>query len=97
MDEIVIYENDWGELRVSGRLKTPAGSGPRHLAIHPAHPELPQSVLFNLEEDPYETTDVSGLHPGITARLLKEMTARLERERAAYPVDFEGRPIPPRP
>ena len=85
--------------RHRGSYYTTYRNGPWKLIYYynPAHPELPQSVLFNLEEDPYETTDVSGLHPGITARLLKEMTARLERERAAYPVDFEGRPIPPRP
>lgn len=85
--------------RHRGSYYTTYRNGPWKLIYYynPAHPELPQSVLFNLEEDPYETTDVSGRHPGITARLLKEMTARLERERAAYPVDFEGRPIPPRP
>ena len=85
--------------RHRGSYYTTYRNGPWKLIYYynPAHPERPQSVLFNLEEDPYETTDVSGLHPGITARLLKEMTARLERERAAYPVDFEGRPIPPRP
>ena len=85
--------------RHRGSYYTTYRNGPWKLIYYynPAHPELPQSVLFNLEEDPYETTDVSGLHPGIKARLLKEMTARLERERAAYPVDFEGRPIPPRP
>ena len=39
-DEIVIYGNDQGELGECGRLAAPAGSGPRHLAAHPAYPEL---------------------------------------------------------
>lgn len=39
-DEIVIYRNDQGELEEYGRLSAPPGSGPRHLATHPAYPEL---------------------------------------------------------
>lgn len=39
-DEIVIYRNSQGKLEECGRLRAPAGSGPRHLASHPAHPGL---------------------------------------------------------
>ncbi len=39
-DEIVIYKNDRGRLEECGRLSAPAGSGPRHLAVHSAYPEL---------------------------------------------------------
>ena len=40
MDEIILYTNERGELGECGRLSAPAGSGPRHLAMHPRYPEL---------------------------------------------------------
>ena len=64
---------------------------------NPAHPENPQCLLFNLDKDPYETTDVLEQYPDTARRLLREMTERLAREGAAYPVDFEGNPILPNP
>ena len=39
-DEIVVYRSDRGILGECGRLTAPAGSGPRHLATHPAYPDL---------------------------------------------------------
>ena len=64
---------------------------------NPAHPEKPQCVLYNLEKDPYETTDVLQDNLDTARRLLREMTSRLARENAAYPVDFEGNSILPDP
>ena len=40
MDEIILYTNERGELGECGRLSAPAGSGPRHLAMHARYPEL---------------------------------------------------------
>ena len=43
-----------------------------------------------------ESHDVIKKHPKVARRLLREMIARLQRDNAAYPVDFEGKPVPPR-
>ena len=64
---------------------------------NPAHPETPQCVLYQLDDDPYETRDVLRAHPDTARRLLREMMDRLTRENAAWPVDFEGRPVLPDP
>ena len=63
---------------------------------NPAHPDHPQCLLFNLKKDPTESRDVLRRHPRIARRLLREMIARLERDNATYPVDFEGKPVLPR-
>ena len=38
LDAIVIYRDEDGALRETGRIAMPAGSGPRHLAASPRHP-----------------------------------------------------------
>ena len=53
-------------------------------------------MLFNLEEDPFETKDLSSERPDIARKLIGDMIARLKRENAAYPVDFEGKTVLPR-
>jgi len=68
---------------------------------NPEHPDYPQCTLFNLKEDPSESHDLlsgkaSHRHRRIARRLLDEMIDRLERDGALYPVDFEGKPVPPR-
>ena len=63
---------------------------------NPEHPDRPQCVLFNLKEDPSENHDVLRKHRRVARRLLREMIARLERDNATYPVDFEGKPVLPR-
>ena len=63
---------------------------------HPDHPENAGCVLYNLENDPFETTDVLEENRDTARRLLQEMTARLASENAAYPVDSEGRTLLPR-
>ena len=63
---------------------------------NPEHPDYPQCTLFNLEDDPSESRNVLPEHPDIARRLLGEMIDRLESEHAAYPVDFDGRTVPPR-
>ena len=64
---------------------------------NPAHPETPQCVLYDLVEDPFEMEDVLDRNRGTADRLLREMTERLHREGATFPVDFEGRPVLPDP
>ena len=53
-------------------------------------------MLYNLEKDPFETTDVLDENRETARRLLREMIARLASENAAYPVDAEGRTLLPR-
>lgn len=83
--------------RHRGSYYTTYRNGPWKLVYYynPDHPETPQSVLYNLEKDPYEHSDVSSRHPAVARRLLEEMTALLREQNAAYPVDFEGRSILP--
>lgn len=82
-----------------GSYYTTYRNGPWKLIYYynPDHPETPQSVLYKLDEDPYERNDVSERYPQVKGRLLQEMTARLKAEHAAYPVDFEGRTLLPQP
>ena len=63
---------------------------------NPEHPDYPQCTLFNLDKDPSESHDVLRKHPRTARRLLREMMDRLERDHATSPVDFEGKPVPPR-
>lgn len=79
-DEIVIYKNEWGELGECARLSVPAGSGPRHLAIHPAYPDLLYCV-----------TELSS-----TVLVWKEKTTddfELIREIPMLPSDYIGKNI----
>lgn len=39
MDAVVMYRDEGGELSEVGRIAMPAGSGPRHLAYSPRHPD----------------------------------------------------------
>ena len=64
---------------------------------NPEHPDYPQCTLFNLDEDPSESQDVFKRHPRVARRMLREMVERLERDHATYPVDFEGKPVLPKP
>ena len=82
-----------------GSYYTTWRNGPWKLIYYynPEHPESPRCVLYNLEKDPFETTDVLEGNLDTARRLLREMTERLARENAAYPVDFEGRTILPDP
>ena len=80
-----------------GSYYTTYRNGPWKIIYYynPEHPETPACLLYNLVEDPFETRDVARENPKTTDRLLKEMIDRLERENAAYPVDFEGKTVRP--
>lgn len=82
-----------------GSYYTTYRNGPWKLIYYynPDHPETPQCVLYNLQDDPCEEQDVLQTYPATARRLLGEMTGRLFREGAAWPVDFEGRPVLPNP
>ena len=76
-DEILIYENRDGILTERGRLRAPAGSGPRHLAAHPACPGL----LFCV-------TELAG--SVLVFRETEEDRFRLVREIPTLPPDYRG-------
>lgn len=59
----------------------------------PEKPSAAHRVLYNLVSDPYETEDVSAMHPDVASMLLEHMAARLEMEGARYPVDSAGHPL----
>ena len=63
---------------------------------NPEHPETPGHLLYNLKDDPYERTDLSGEYPDVARRLLGDMIGLLKSQNAAYPVDFEGKTILPK-
>ena len=46
----------------------------------------PSWKLYNLKEDPYETTDVATKYPEKTNSMIKWMKDRLEKENALYPI-----------
>ena len=84
--------------RHRGSYFTTYRNGPWKLIYYynPEHPESPDALLFNLDEDPYEENEVSARHPDILQRLFSEMTARLQAEGASFPVDFDGASIQPK-
>jgi len=50
----------------------------------------PSWKLYNLKEDPYETSDLAMKHPEKAASMIEQMKDRLEEENALYPVDKNG-------
>lgn len=60
---------------------------------NPEHSERPDCVLFNLKNDPYEHQEVSAQNPSTTLFMLNRMKARMEKEGARYPENFEGETI----
>jgi len=52
--------------------------------------------LFNLEEDPFESTDLGADHPKVLNHLMKGLIKSLETYQAHYPLDENGTPVEPR-
>jgi arylsulfatase A-like enzyme len=52
--------------------------------------------LFNLATDPFESTNVAESEPGKLRELMEKMVARLNDQKAVYPVDEQKRPILPK-
>ena len=46
--------------------------------------------LFQLRDDPYESTNLAATRPAELQRLMRELTASLERHAAQYPVEADG-------
>ena len=57
---------------------------------HPEKPNAPSWKLYNLKEDPYETSDLAEKYPEQATWMIKQMQERLEKEEALYPEDMNG-------
>jgi arylsulfatase A-like enzyme len=51
--------------------------------------------LFNLADDPFESTNLADSEPEVLARMMKGLISELERHEAVYPVDAEGKELRP--
>ena len=52
--------------------------------------------LFNLADDPFESTNLADTHPGQLKRMMEGLIAQLKSHNAVYPVSDDGAPLPPR-
>lgn len=51
--------------------------------------------LFNLADDPFESTNLAQQHPDRLAVMMKQLRLQLDRHNAAYPVDDDGNTLKP--
>ncbi len=51
--------------------------------------------LFNLAQDPFESTNLASSNPEILERMINGMVAELEKHDALYPIDDSGEPLRP--
>ena len=51
--------------------------------------------LFNLAEDPFESTNLAKSNPEVLERMMKGLISQLEDHKAVYPVDDDGKPLRP--
>ena len=76
LDTVFLYGLEQGKLTECSRFRAPAGSGPRHLAAHPAYPSLLYCV-----------TELSG---ELLVLQKEENSLRLLRRVSMVPDDFRG-------
>ncbi len=57
---------------------------------NPETPENPDCVLYNLANDPIESTNLAQAEPQKLKEMLTAMVERLDKEGALYPVDKDG-------
>lgn len=62
---------------------------------HPEKGGAPDYRLYNLNSDPYETTDLASENPERVRKMLRMMKKRLTYEQALYPVSKEGKELVP--
>ncbi|MFT5467940.1 MAG: arylsulfatase A-like enzyme [Verrucomicrobiales bacterium] len=51
--------------------------------------------LFNLEEDPFESTNLAKSNPEVLSRMMKGLIGQMEAHDAVYPVGEDGKPLKP--
>jgi len=52
--------------------------------------------LYNLAEDPFESTNLAASETEMLGRMMKQLAASLEEHGALYPVGKEGKPVKPK-
>ncbi|MBP83190.1 MAG: N-acetylgalactosamine-6-sulfatase, partial [Verrucomicrobiales bacterium] len=52
--------------------------------------------LFNLAEDPFESTNLTSSSPEKLGSMMKGLIAQLEAHEASYPIDDEGKELRPK-
>lgn len=52
--------------------------------------------LYNLAEDPFESTNLAAAKPDELRRMMQGLIAGLEKQNAVYPVDKDGAPLRPK-
>lgn len=62
---------------------------------NPEKDGIPSYKLFNLKEDPYETTDLAPVNPQKLKEMSRLMIERLQLEDALYPVNKDGKTLYP--
>ncbi len=63
----------------------------RHIQFEGGHYQL-----FNLAEDPFESTNLADSKPDELKRLMRGLISQLEKHQAVYPVDDEGKELRPK-
>ena len=51
--------------------------------------------LFNLTDDPFESTNVADKNPEVLSRLMRGLSKQLAQHKAAYPIDGNGKALKP--
>ena len=59
------------------------------------NPAKTQYELFNLNDDPFEKSNVADEQPQVLKRMMREMVEQLQTEGALYPVDQQGKELRP--
>ncbi|MEM1354014.1 MAG: sulfatase [Planctomycetota bacterium] len=60
-----------------------------------ANPAKTRYELFNLADDPYETTNLAEGRPEKLRQMVRQMTGQLDEHEALYPVDAQGNEVRP--
>ena len=92
------YPNNWGERHgTTGAPQSAIIEGDWKLIYYylPETPKQPKALLYNLKDDPEERNELSAAHPDQCREMIREMSARLEKEGALYPVDKQGNELKP--
>lgn len=61
----------------------------------PKTPKQPKAMLYNLKDDEEERHELSSVFPNKCREMIRNMSARLEKEEALYPIDEQGNELKP--
>lgn len=61
----------------------------------PKTPKQPKAMLYNLKDDEEERHELSSVFPNKCREMIRNMSVRLEKEEALYPIDEQGNELKP--